>query len=735
MSLQELELLEITPEDKTPPESRLKDAAAALSIFMALDDADTVSATARTNVQAMLDGAAPYNQAKLVATGQGSRCNLNFGEGARHLDTAVAGFVDLVNSVQDLARVYTTLGEMPERDRADAIISTELSRQMRSDPGFHSNFLRLATEFIAHGVGVLYFPDTTGWQFHTCGLSDVRIPRQTRASDEAVDIMFARREYMTHELWGFIRDEKAAARAGWNREEVLRVIHHATSSSHLGRQSTAYDIEQTQKEFRNNDLYNGVKAKVCPVIHAWVREYDNTISHYMLSANDPKDFMFSKPGRFSSTERAFTFFTYGVGTNGTFHGIRGLGAKIFPHVQVSNRLRCQAVDGAMLASAVMLQPETQRALDDLALTYYGPYAILSPNVKIVEKAIPDLTQSVIPVLGDMGQQMAQNLDFYTHDKSAPEHAYRNQLTVEAELELATRLSTATLNLFYVSWNRAVRETCRRIIESPVKLEFHRRVEELGITPEILKSVDHAKTHAVRAVGSGSQTIRSGAMRELYELMPQFDDTGRRNLLRDRVAARVGYEIADRYVSMQDAPRETTDDKLAAMENSLILMGQPMEINGSDIHRAHLNKHVPKIMEIVQAVNAGQMDPMQVLDGLTALHQHAASHVEALAPDVTLTEFTNQMRQALQQSEEIIMNFTRKRDAEARKAQEAQAQGSGPQQEGSPQVDMKAEEARLRMELMKREADTKNQMALAEHQQKMALRDAEVAVKLRTSQSQ
>jgi hypothetical protein len=80
------------------------------------------------------------------------------------------------------------------------------------------------------------------------------------------------------------------------------------------------------------------------------------------------------------------------------------------HIQTSNRLRCQQIDGAMLASAVMIQPENQRSLDELQFTYYGAYAVMSPNVKIVEKAIPNLGTAVQPALQDLTQQLQLNTD-------------------------------------------------------------------------------------------------------------------------------------------------------------------------------------------------------------------------------------------------------------------------------------------------------------------------------------
>ena len=82
------------------------------------------------------------------------------------------------------------------------------------------------------------------------------------------------------------------------------------------------------------------------------------------------------------------------------------------------------IDGAMLGSAVMIQPESQRAMDELGFTYYGAYAVLSPNVNIIEKAVPNLSTAVKPALEDISTQLALNTDTVSSygNQSSP---YRN----------------------------------------------------------------------------------------------------------------------------------------------------------------------------------------------------------------------------------------------------------------------------------------------------------------------
>ena len=142
----------------------------------------------------------------------------------------------------------------------------------------------------------------------------------------------------------------------------------------------------------------------------------------------------------------------------------------------------------MISSAVMLQPESSRALEELDMTFYGSYAVLSPNVNIIEKAIPNLSQAVQPALQDMQNQLAMNTDTqspYGPNQSSP---YRNKDQVVSDMDISTQLSGAALNLFYASWGRLLREVVKRIIKSPKDQrisDFFKRCEARGVPKEFI----------------------------------------------------------------------------------------------------------------------------------------------------------------------------------------------------------------------------------------------------------
>ena len=235
-SIEALDDLGSLDEKGEPVASRLKDVKSAISIFNGLMKADEKSAINRARVDAMFDGASPYNQGSLNASGQGLKTNLNFGEAQRLLDISLSAYVDLYSSLEKLVEVKGTIGDPSEIGYFEDVVSEEVTHLMRNWPEFHSSYLRLCTTFIKHGVAFSYFDNPDEWRFKVGSFADILIPRQTPANENCIDVAVGRRKYLLHELFAFIKNPETAAKVGWDVEEVKRVIlkNAKTSSNRTG---------------------------------------------------------------------------------------------------------------------------------------------------------------------------------------------------------------------------------------------------------------------------------------------------------------------------------------------------------------------------------------------------------------------------------------------------------------------------------------------------------------------
>ena len=720
------------------PKSRIKDVKSATELYRTLKKGDEGSAVNRARVQAMFDGVAPYSETALRQSGQAFRCNLNFGEAEKFLEAAMSAYVDLVNSVETLVRVETAFGDPKQRIEWNRVMSEEYSFQLRKWPRFNYEYLNLCNHFVGHGVGINYFEDERSWYWRSSGLGDILIPRQTRATEDSIEVAAARRFVPVNEMYKYIENPEVAAELGWNVAEVKKAIKHASSQTELD------DWERLQNEIKNNDLWTGAKSAKVELVHMWVREFNGSVSHFMTLPNgDNKDFLYKKVSRYKNIEEAFTFFTYGIGTNGTYHSIRGLGYKIYSHVQVSNRIRSQAVDNAMLAGAPMIQPDDERALESFAFNYFGPFAILPPNMKYVDKASPNTSQTMMPVLQDLSQLVQDRAGQYSAANVFGKGDRRSKFEVAAHLEEAAKLNVTALNLFYNPWDRFHMEVARRFFRmdyvptdpgGEAVLEFRERCFLRGVPLEALAAMDIRKTRAVRAVGSGSQAKRSVSLQQLNELAGVFDSEGRHNLFRDQVASLVGHEAADRYIPVRPDQRIPVDTKVAQLENEHMLEGKQIDVFPNEIHVIHLDVHVPAIEELFMAVEQGQMELVDAAVKAMSVFDHSMKHLENIQQDATLAGRVNEFNSRLQQVSELIINGQRQLAKMQREAEDLpeEVEGQGNPEETGNAVDAQEKliEHRLKLQMMQEKHEMEMMIKLQKAEQERQLGDAKAASSIR-----
>jgi hypothetical protein len=682
----------------------------------------------------MLDGEPPFSNSQLKALGQGYRANLNFGEAAGAMEVALSAYSDLVNSVDKLAQVKTSFGDASERVEWENIISEEFHRTLTDWDEFFYKQQLLAHQFVAYGVGFAYFDDNRNWQWGVSGLRDFRVPRGTAASDTKFEIATVERNYMAGELYQFIENPKVAAELGWNVEETRRALLHSVE---IGN-ATGRDWERLQEELKNNDLmYSHARSKVIRCVHYFVKEFDGTISHYIgTRAGDTDDFLFKKPSRFQHANEAFVLFSYGIGSNGLLHSIRGLGYKLFPFIQLSNRLRNAVVDGAMLSSALMIQPTTGEDISNLTLMYNGPLSVLPPGLNVVDRAAPNLAGNVLPIVRDLDNVRMNNTGSYNPRQTVYDGGSRTATEVQAELAQQSILGTQAMNLYYVPWQKLLAEQFRRLATVKYRadepggreaIDFRKRVEARGVPWKAVEQV--YRVTAVRAVGAGSSGARLLAFNEFMQILPRFDEVGQRNLIRDRVAARVGYDQVDRYIPKGEIERIPVDAKIAELENDAMQGGRAVSVNPGENHAVHARVHLEDSIRFLQALQQNQVDPKVAVSYLQLQYPHTMAHLQQLASDPTRKSEVGAANEVLNQMREAIQNIGNQIAAQERRNAQMQGQMGG-QQGIDPKLAAQLQKAQLDSQIKMEQAKLDQQLQMADSQQKMAIRDAEAAQKIR-----
>lgn len=726
--------LETISDSGKAPRTRIKDAKSAHAIYTSIRNADDASSIDRQKIQSMLDGEPPYSPQQLKSLGQGYRANLNFGEAAAALETSLSAYSDLVNSVDRLASVKTSEGDPAQRVEWESIIAEEFHRTITDWDEFFYKQQMLAHQFVSQGVGVAYFEDNRSWKWSVCGLKDFKVPRGTPACDTKVEVATIERHYLVGELYQFIENPKIATELGWNVEETRRAILLSTDN---GTSSNSRDWERLQEELKNNDLmYSHARSKIVRCVHYFVKEFDGTISHYIgTRAGDTDDFLFKKPSRFQHANEAFVLFSYGIGTNGLLHSVRGLGYKLFPFIQLSNRMRNAIVDGAMLSSALMIQPATGEDVSNLSLMYNGPLSILPPGINVVDKTMPNLAGNVLPIVRDLEVVRQNNTGTYNPKQVMPDGDARTATEVQAQLAQQSLLSAQAMNLYYIPFQKLLAEQFRRLATVNYRsdepggeeaIAFRKRIEARGVPWKAVQKV--YRVQAVRAIGAGSPGARMLAFNEFMAIMPRFDEVGQRNLIRDRVAARVGYDQVDRYLPKGEVERIPIDAKIAELENDAMQGGRGVSVNPGENHAVHAKVHLEDANRFLQALQQNQVDPKVAMSYLQVQYPHSTAHVEQLASDPSRREEVGVAKQILNQMREAVENIGKQLAAQAQREARARASEQGGQVD--PKTQLAIQKAQIDSQIKLQESQLDQRLKAADVQQKMAIRDAEAAQKIR-----
>jgi hypothetical protein len=715
--------------------NRIKDAQQARNVYKIVRKADEFSARDRARVQAMIDGEPPYDPAELIQNGLGEICNVNWGQAELFMHRATAPYLDLVESVDTLITTPTRFGDPQMRADWENVMAEEFTRMLRTWPEFFPRYLYLIQQYLAHGVVTAYFDDDMDWRFQLSPFGDFLVPRQTRASEEEIEVAFFCRGCPPHELYHKIKDEELAKDVGWNVAAVRTALCNAHQANPRDGASME-NWEKVERLYKNGDIgySNGAMATEVKLVHMLVKELDGSVSQYIFTEDtelDQKQFLYSRRKVYKNCSEAYALFMYGVGSNGYLHSIRGLGSKIFSVVQGMNRLRCRMYDNILMSTSIMIQPESEDALEDISTLQIGPWSIFPNNVKLITPTPTNLANQIVPGLQDLDNILQQVGGQYTTEAALNSQKERSKFEVQAQLESLSNINIAALSLFYNTWERLLKEMLRRTTREDYYPEdpggeavndFKARCVERGVPIEAIASIDIKRAKVVRAIGNGSSAARTALFGQIFQLSQNFDPQGRRQVVRDMVRTLAGVEAADRYIPAEENQRPPMEAKMAMLENNQLGKQEQVPVLPSEMHVIHFGIHYQEIEKLIGAIDQGQMELTEATPALVALFGHASAHAEFMQG---YPEYP-QVKQALQRANEYIINGVKALQKMQRDQGEVENQTPQLPSEGNADAESKLIEARVKLQMAEEEHAQRLRFNEELTRQQIALRDATTA---------
>lgn len=718
----------IDPEvDEAPPKTRIEDAGSARAMLYTLVDDDQIASFRRSQIQGIIDGNAPYNEQQLRERGQGDRINVNWGHAEAKVEAAVIPYFDILTSVGNYATVKTAHGkDAGKREEWSRIISDEFHKLLdRTNPNFLAQHQIAQKQLVIHGQACMYWGDGMDFKAKAIEPWQLVVPKGASVDWQNWEFCYILDDIYTQELFSYIEDEESASRGGWDVEECKQAIMQAR----IDEADQRRPWEWYQKELKNNALYYSyAKSKVIKVAHMYVREYDGRISHYVFDRLNPTDWLCAKVSCYKNFSNAFTVYLNGVG-NGYYHGVRGLGQKVYKYAEAINRINNAICEGVIVGSAIMFQPNTAADAEKLKTVQIGPYRILPPGLQLTQVNVASNLGAASQAAQMFQSQESDDIGSFVPSVSGGRKKGKQE--VEAELGEKGRLTNTRAEIYLQALDVHYREVYRRaanpnIVEEdhggPEALRFQKACIEKGVPAAALLDIESVK--ATRSIGQGSSYARMQAMDLIAQYLPQLPETNRKRVINAKIASIAGQNGVEAFGIPEEVKPEGSELSIASLENNAFISGGQVLIDPDQNHFVHLTVHLQFASSVIEDIQNQKKDPRQAATIFQAEIPHLLTHLKYLEEDPTRQEQFDSLNEQTSELMKIADQINRMAQDLIKQEQE-QAQQAQGQQGADPK--MAVAQNKIMLDRAKFQNDAQIKQAKAQHQ--MMLQDRKTAQRL------
>lgn len=744
-------LKDLTASGK-PIANRLGNAEQAWDVCSRLLQNDMLRARRRVTVQANIDGVAPKTKGQLKAAGREDDANINWREGKGQILNAWTPYYDLVCEVP-----VCIDGEL---DEFDPTTNQELMRAFAEE--FHKmvfgwdgydymTHLR-DLQMLVHGVGNLVYTDSQNWKPEPILASNFYVPDKMRLDMTNGEMFMVTGEIAAGELYQKLESKNPA----WNAELVKKTIIESYAGNDNSMLQWKWD--RWEQMLKNGDIWvSQTQTKIIQVCMIWVKEMDGKISMHIIQNGlkaAPTGYLYSKIGEFKNWNECLTQFSFDVGSDGTYHSVKGLGTEIYPYCALWNKINNDMADVISTGIKPMFQPATANDGQKYQMLKYGGMNIIPPGLnEITSQALGNLG-AANEVAEAFRRNLGRNTGVYHEDTAAPTVDETAKAAMIRASERA-KLSKGSYNRHYRSLDRMYREMFRRATNPDVKeywpgskeaLEFQeacRKICEKHDVPfECLQKVRNVRAN--RSIGLGSAAMRIEIANAVMAQYPLLDPVGQNNALRMYFSALMGYQSVDSLVRpIEQGAIPVEDDSIAALENTALNTDGEVVITPQQNHEIHLNHHIPSMEADAFACQNGQQDPKECFMRLDAKGVHAHEHVAELAKNPTKQQqvkgFNERLRVLSSFQDKLQQNLEEQANAEAQQPQPGQPDPEMVKVQGNLELkklkmqgdlQLKAQRQAIDLELKARQQAADTALKAAQTKADITMSDAQTSADIR-----
>lgn len=684
---------------------RFEDPKAVRAIYDHLSTEDLPDAGRRTKLRALYDGNLPYDPKKLEASGQKNLANINTLGLKGTIDNRAAAILRLQSDTANLIELRPIARELagPDAEKVGRIVSEEFSTLLREKGAFIAAIARMSRETDLFGLGPITWPSSLDYCPVALDRAQIRfVGNGPVSSSEHEIIMFE--STLTADYLRFLLDnEELATSTGWNvsqiKEWLIKAYYHGEDTrSQPGVEGSTTLPEAALSYVRRNILGDEKQFQQLHVIHVFVKEvaWPRGITHIIMPATAQDLFLFQSKNAYRTMDECFLWYPYTV-VERYAKEVRGLASYRYAIERTNNRLTCQIVDAAFLASTLVLSHVNGTAqAQDITINEQGRYTILPAGFQPAQSQVkPDL-QSLMGVkqtLDQIGTNAVTGSDMAPMSTTGvkPFDAPGTKQPSKTEVEIQQRLKTHQNVADHAQRQDVLNKICRQsflralrlALTSPIeRIDFPEiddwvhRCEMRGVSLEQMMAIPQLFTIvACRDLALGAEGKVDTYNNFLQIHGGTIDESGRKFIARESARLLFGQRDADQIlpeVSRDQAPNDQAS--FATMENNQMKMGFQVMVGQDQLHWSHIPVHSQLVQEIVQQVAAPQdntpdlnefngdpeqsmqigeqtlqniqEDPKKILGILTMASQHIQQHLQLGAMQIGMQNQAKQVEQML-----------------------------------------------------------------------------------------
>lgn len=633
---------------------RFKNAGEIIDLCNQMVSADRLRVPWRASIDGLVNGNATYKLSSLKAKGQGWRARVNYRGAEGLLQARQTPFFDLVTEVDPCIEVCLDYGKgVDKQDWENAIAKNfhlMLMKRWRANYNYHIPLQQLT--MLKHGIGYHIWPGNKNkWTPDTPTTGSVLFPEgATLNIQEKLDYFMLRDWVPGYGLYDYIRNERAAAKLGWNISSTWQAMAQSSKTRFPGSSLTRFNQETFQREMKSGDIGTTAARQSGLWLNSlFVKEIESgKISQYTVaegisvsakeSAGDPwANCLFKQRDRFN--DWPLVIFPFDIGSDGFLHTVRGLGARTKDFFELMNRVTNAMADQILVGSLMTVKQTGQTDPDKLKLMRLGMMNIIPQGLDIVPSLqFPPLAQGPIAFTQYLQNAMQTNNESYMQGTPEPkdrETAQSFTMRSQNSGQVAKGVHSLYGSNYQMLLDKMFRiaskkeATIGNSVSAKLAKEFHDRCAKDGVPPDALKNV--YEVNEVLSTGAGSAAARIDALMTILKLIyPSTTEPRKINIERDLVATLVSSSKVDRYArSHEDNSLPDEDASLAVVENNGLSTGGDALVSSQQDHVEHLTYHEQKAQAVVQMVMQGQMDPAQGLSVVQKFGSHMSGHLKFL----------------------------------------------------------------------------------------------------------